>query len=90
MIFLWDDRKAGANEKKHGVTFQEASTVFGDPLAVSFDDPDHSENEERFLTFGMSLNGRLLVIAHTGTGDTVRMIRARVMTNYERSVYEEA
>ena len=89
MIFLWDDRKAGANEKKHGVTFQEASTVFGDPLAVSFDDPDHSESEERIITFGRSLTGRLLVIAHTGVAETVRLISARMMTNTERKIYEE-
>src|SRR2546422_2753232 len=64
MRFEWDDRKAAANEKKHGVSFHEAATVFGDPLAITFADPDHSENERRYVTFGMSRVDRLLVVAH--------------------------
>lgn len=64
MDFEWDTRKAEVNFKKHGVSFQEASTVFGDPLAYTFPDPDHSGSEQRFLTFGMSRNRRLLVVAY--------------------------
>lgn len=62
MQFEWDDRKAVANERKHGVSFHEAATVFGDPLAITFLDPDHSDDEFRFLTFGMSQSSRLLVV----------------------------
>jgi hypothetical protein len=65
MEFEWDQRKASANLKKHGVSFQEAATVFGDPLAITFSDPDHSEHELRFLTFGISRANRLLVVGHT-------------------------
>ena len=66
MRFEWDPKKAAANLKKHGVTFQEAATVFGDPLAITFQDPDHSMDEERELTFGQSLQKRPIVVSHTG------------------------
>lgn len=89
MDFEWDTKKAKANAKKHRVSFQEASTVFGDPLAYTFPDPDHSESEHRFLTFGMSRNHRLLVVAHTSRGTTTRIISARVVTKHERKIYEE-
>ncbi len=89
MEFEWDDRKAATNARKHGVSFQEASTVFGDSLAITFPDPDHSENEHRSLTFGLSLSNRLLVVAHTGRSRNVRIISARLMTRYERKIYEE-
>ena len=89
MLFEWDERKAAENEKKHGVTFHEASTVFGDPLAVTFTDPDHSVNENRFITFGLSRFNRLLVIAHTDRRRKVRIISARLMTKHERKIYEE-
>ena len=68
MEFEWDPKKAAANIKKHNVTFQEAATVFGDPLAVTFYDPDHSVNENRFITFGLSLQKRLLIVSHTKHG----------------------
>ena len=87
--FEWDEKKASANEKKHGVAFQEAASVFGDKLAVTFPDPDHSAAEDRFLTFGMSQAGRLLVISHTDRGDNVRIISARELTRPERTIYEE-
>lgn len=89
MEFEWDDRKAAANLKKHGVLFHEAGTVFGDPMAITFHDPEHSENERRLLTFGLSQSGRLLVVSHTGRSGKVRIISARVMTKRERKIYEE-
>lgn len=89
MRFEWDPKKAVANAPKHGVTFQEAATVFGDPLAITFDDPDHSEGEERHLTFGLSLHGRLVVLSHTERQDRTRIISARLMSREERIIYEE-
>ena len=64
MKFEWDPKKAAANVQKHGVAFQEAATVFGDPLAITFDDPDHSKDEYRHMTFGLSLQKRLIVVSH--------------------------
>ena len=89
MEFEWDPRKAEKNLKKHGVTFQESATVFGDPLAVTFQDPDHSEEEERQLTFGLSLQRRLIVVSHTKRGERTRIINARLMERSERVIYEE-
>lgn len=89
MEFDWDERKASANVKKHGVSFREAATVFGDPLAITFSDPDHSEHEPRFLTFGLSRSNRLLVVAHTEQSGKTRIINARPMTKHERTIYEE-
>jgi len=87
--FEWDEEKASSNVQKHGVEFEEARTVFGDPLANTFPDPNHSENEHRFLTFGLSQSARLLVVAHTDRGGIVRIISAREMTRRERNIYEE-
>jgi uncharacterized DUF497 family protein len=89
MKFEWDPTKASANLKKHGVTFQEAATVFGDPLAITFQDPDHSEVEERQITFGLSLQKRLVVVYHTKRKDRTRIISARLMERKERVIYEE-
>jgi len=89
MQFEWDPRKAAINVRKHGVTFQEASTVFGDPLAITFDDPDHSLDEERHITFGISRSSRLLVVSHTERGTRTRIINARPMDREERRIYEE-
>lgn len=89
MRFEWDLKKASANLKKHGVSFQEAATVFGDPLAISFEDPDHSGGEERHLTFGLSLQGRLIVISHMERKDRTRIISARLMGRKEKVIYEE-
>ena len=89
MRFEWDPKKAAKNLKKHGVTFQEAATVFGDPLAMTFPDPDHSEDEERHLTFGLSLQRRLIVVSHTQRGEQTRIITARLMDREERVIYEE-
>ena len=89
MEFQWDLDKAASNLVKHGVEFAEAATVFGDPLAVTFFDPDHSSGEDRFLIFGHSTAGRLLVISHTDRGDVTRIIGAREATRRERKIYEE-
>ena len=89
MRFEWDAAKSKRNEAKHGVTFDEATTVFGDPLALTFDDVEHSVDEERFLTFGISAASRALVVAHTARGDTIRIISARPMTARERRDYEQ-
>jgi hypothetical protein len=89
MEFEWDTRKAAANLKKHDVSFQEAATVFGDTLAITYPDPDHSESENRSITFGMSRDRRLLVVAHTERGARIRIITARLMVKAERKIYEE-
>jgi hypothetical protein len=88
MKFTWGRRKDHANLDKHGVSFAEATTVLGDPLAASIPDPDHSEGEERFVTMGYSARNRLIVVCHTEQADTVRIISAREATPYERKKYE--
>ena len=90
MKFEWDDRKAASNFKKHGVGFEEASTVFRDPFSATGADPDHSLGEQRWVTFGVSDSGRLLVISHAGQGDCIRIISARPATKTERRIYERA
>jgi uncharacterized protein len=87
--FQWDAAKAKANLRKHGVSFDEAASVFFDPLAVSGNDPDHSTDESRFITFGLSSRGRLLAIIHTVRGESIRIISARRATRTERKLYEE-
>jgi uncharacterized DUF497 family protein len=88
--FHWDPQKARANLKKHDVSFEEAATVFGDPLSLTIVDPKHSTQEEdRFLLLGQSASGRLLVVAHTETGDDIRLISARLAARRERRDYEE-
>ena len=87
--FAWDDDKAKKNLKKHGVSFEEASTIFGDPLALTIPDPLHSEEEDRFITLGESHRRRLLVVVSTDRGETIRIISARVATRQERKDYEE-
>ena len=89
MQFSWDPNKATSNLRDHRVTFEEASSVFGDALAITFDDPDHSAGESRFLTFGLSEQGRLLVVSHTERRGIVRIISARRATRAERKIYEE-
>lgn len=89
MDFEWDDDKAEANTRKHGVTFSEAMTVFGDPVSVTGYDPKHADDEDRFLTMGTSLAGRLLVVSHTDRDDSIRVISARVATRRERKDYED-
>ncbi len=89
MKFEWSAHKARSNVAKHGVTFEEAREVFGDPLALTFDDVEHSTREPRHLTFGLSAANRPLVVAHTDRGDTIRIISARQMTPRERRDYEQ-
>jgi len=89
MQFAWDKRKAASNLTKHGVSFTEAASVFGDPLSVTFPDPDHSEDEERFITIGMSETGQVLLFAHADRAGAIRIISARKATRAERSYYEE-
>ena len=88
MRFVWDERKAATNLAKHGVSFEEAATVFGDPLSDTFDDPDHSAEERRYLIIGTSNRGRMLIVAHTDDGEVVRIISAREPTSGERKSYE--
>ncbi|MBK8640345.1 MAG: BrnT family toxin [Chromatiaceae bacterium] len=85
----WDPNKAAANLRKHGVSFQEAATVFGDPMALSFDDPDHSTGERRFLTFGLTRTEKWVIVSHTEEGGITRVISARTMNKRERKIYEE-
>lgn len=87
--FKWDPAKARANLRKHGVPFREAFSIFWDPLGITFFDPDHSEEEDRFITIGFSEAGRLLMVAHTDRGDNIRIISARELTREERVTYEE-
>lgn len=88
MKFEWDAEKERANRKKHGVSFQEATTVFGDPLAATIPDPDHSRGEPRFLTIGYSTSNRLVVVSHTEEGENFRIISAREANPHERKTYE--
>ena len=89
MKFNWDSRKAAANLTKHGVSFEEASTVFADELSSLIADPLHSENEARFILLGMSISQRLLVVVHTEQDDAIRIISARRATRNERKQYEQ-
>jgi uncharacterized DUF497 family protein len=88
MKFEWDLSKSDINLKKHGVSFHEASTVFGDPLAITFNDPDHSIGEHRLLTFGHSRANQLLAVVHTERHGKTRIISARRATKQERKIYE--
>jgi uncharacterized protein len=89
MEFDWNKQKAASNLFKHKVSFEEAATVFGNPLSDTFDDPDHSSIEQRFLIIGHSEKGRLLFVSHTDDGETTRIISAREPTRTEREVYEQ-
>ena len=89
MKFEWDPKKATANIGKHGVSFDEAASMFLDQLAVSGPDPDHSIGELRYITFGMSSLGRLLAVSHTYRPGGIRIISARRVTRAERKLYEE-
>ncbi|PZU93004.1 MAG: hypothetical protein DCF32_23365 [Leptolyngbya sp.] len=89
MRFEWDGKKAATNLAKHGVSFDEAKTVFDDPLYIDFYDPDHAEAEARYLIVGVSSQRRLLIVSYTERGDAIRLISARTATERERQVYEE-
>lgn len=87
--FEWDPEKEASNLHKHGVSFHEGATVFGDPLSWTFPDPDHSVGEQRFLTIGVSAQGKTLVVSHADRGIKTRIINARPATPHERKDYEE-
>lgn len=88
MEFEWDINKADHNFKKHGVDFTEAATVFADPLSITYSDPDHSLDEDRFIIIGLSVRDRLLIVAHTDRVEITRIISAREVTKRERNLYE--
>lgn len=89
MIFEWNPDKARSNHRKHGISFEEAATVFNDSLSVTFPDPDHSIGESRYVIIGISKCGQLLIVAHTDQGETIRIITARKATRPERRFYEQ-
>lgn len=89
MEFEWNPAKAAKNLRKHKVSFIEAATVFSDDLSVTIFDPDHSEDEDRYITIGLSHRGRLLMVAHAERSDHIRIISARELTIAEREAYEE-
>ena len=89
MEFEWDPAKAATNLRKHGVSFLDAASVFADPLAYTFADPDHSRGEARWITFGKAKGRLLLVVAHVERGYRVRIISAREATKHERKIYEQ-
>ncbi|MEX0630476.1 MAG: BrnT family toxin [Chloroflexota bacterium] len=90
MRFEWDHEKARTNAVQHGITFEEAATVFGDPLELTISDPDHSSEEDRFISIGSSVRGRLLVVGFTERRGKIRVIFARRVSARERREYEEA
>ncbi|MCK6572073.1 BrnT family toxin [Myxococcota bacterium] len=88
LTFEWDDTKARMNVRKHGITFEEAATAFGDPLSVTIEDPDHSSDEARFLLLGATYAGQIVVVAHAERGDSIRIISARKATPAEKRDHE--
>lgn len=89
MQFEWDEKKHKINLGKHQLSFPEASTAFGDPMALDFDDPEHSEGEYRLLLFGLTATRKHIVISYTWEGDIIRLISAREMTKRELKIYQE-
>ena len=89
LSFEWDENKAKSNLAKHGVSFEEASTVFGDPMSLTVPDPAHSQAEDRFIIIGQSHLRKLLVVVHTERGDNIRVVSARRASRKERKTYEE-
>ena len=89
MKFEWDENKAAVNLSKHGISFEEARTVFDDPLYVDFYDPDHSDEEDRYIIVGESQPGNLLIVSYTERADFILLISTRKVTRVEREVYEE-
>jgi uncharacterized DUF497 family protein len=89
LTFEWDEKKADENLRKHGVSFDEAKTVFNDPFSLTIYDPDHSSNEQRYVDIGLSLKGRLIVVSYCERGDTIRLISSRKATRKEQRGYEE-
>ena len=89
LSFEWDEKKARTNVTKHGVRFEEAATVFADPLSLTIPEPAHSQAEKRFVILGESHSGKLLVVVHTARADNLRIISARRASRRERKNYEE-
>jgi len=89
VVYEWDSIKAAGNLKKHRITFTEAATVFLDPLALTYQDPDHSEGEQRYVTVGESTRGRVILVAHLDRGDRIRIISARRATRKEAHEFRE-
>ena len=89
MRFEWDPEKARRNLAKHGVSFDDASSAFADPLSLTIDDPDHSQGEHRLLLLGETYSGKLVVVAHLADDETVRVISARLAERHERRTYQE-
>lgn len=87
--FEWNPKKAAKNRRKHKVSFEEAATVFADPLSATFPDPDHSDEEDRYIIIGLSNRHRLLIVSHPERGDRIRIMSARELTPLERQQYEE-
>ena len=88
LTFEWDSRKARSNLSKHGVSFETASTVFGDIFSLTIPDPDHSMTERRYITIGRAFNEKLIVVVHTDRGDNIRIISARGASRRERKQFE--
>ncbi len=88
LIFEWDEKKADDNLRKHGVSFDEAKTVFNDPLCVTIYDPDHLSDEERYIDIGLSSKGRLIVVLYIERGEKIRIISSREATRKEQGEYE--
>jgi uncharacterized DUF497 family protein len=89
LTFEWDSRKARSNFSKHGISFEEASTIFGDSFSLTVPDPDHSITERRYITVGRAFSGNLLVVVHTDRGNNIRIISARRASRRERRFYEQ-
>ena len=89
MQFEWNPDKAIINIQKHNISFTEASTVFNDPLSLTYQDPDHSLSENRYITIGLSQTGKIIILAHTDRNNKIRIISARLATRQERRFYEE-
>ena len=89
LIFEWDEKKAKSNLIKHGVSFEEASSAFGDDFSITIEDPLHSEKENRFILIGRSIFQKILVVVHVEKSETIRIISARKATKKERKIYEE-
>ncbi len=86
--FEWDENKARHNIEKHGISFEEAATVLGDPLSLTIEDPSHSQDEQRFVTVGESVRGELVVVIHADRAGVIRIISARKATQREKRDYE--
>jgi len=89
LTFEWDQKKSEKNERKHGITFEEAKTVFNDPLSITIDDPDHSYGEYHYIDIGLSSGGEVLVVWYTERNENIRIIGCRKATRSERKKYEE-